>query len=131
MYKKGLLSPHLTTIYGSLIGLSKMGKFAIRNYVLPHIGSISEQIEPYIINNDTDHNLNKQASIYIRHRLLKMVAPILKNIHPPPDDHEEYSTIYGFLGPSLCDAVIIERIKADVVQDVDEEKISEMLISVD
>lgn len=108
-----------------------MGKFAIRNYVLPHIGSISEQIEPYIINNDTDHNLNKQASIYIRHRLLKMVAPILKNIHPPPDDHEEYSTIYGFLGPSLCDAVIIERIKADVVQDVDEEKISEMLISVD
>lgn len=96
---------------------------------MPHISSISKRIEPFLINNDTDHNLNKQASIYIRHRLLKMMAPILRNIHRPPDEHEEYSKIYGFLGPSLCDAVIIERIMANVVQEIDEEKLSEELIS--
>lgn len=108
-----------------------MGKYAIRGCVLPRISSISERIEPYLNNNDADQHLNRQASIYIRHRLLKMMAPILRIVHKPPDVHEDYEKIYGFLGPSLCDVVIIERIKGNVVQEVDEEKFSEELASVD
>ncbi|KAH8407138.1 hypothetical protein KR222_007959 [Zaprionus bogoriensis] len=123
MYKSGLESSSLTTIYGSLIGLAKMGKYAIRECVLPQLRVISARIEPFITRDDAD-NLNKQAAICIRHRLLKMMTPILRSIHQPPDAHEEYARLYGFLGPSLCDVVVIDRIIANVFEEVDDQKFS-------
>ncbi|XP_030556289.1 transcription initiation factor TFIID subunit 6 [Drosophila novamexicana] len=131
IYKAGLPSSSLTTIYGSLIGLRKMGKYAVRGCVIPQIRAISAIIEMHLTKEESDNDLNKQAAIYIRHRLLKMSAPILKNMHEPPDILEQYSRKYGFLGCSLYDAVVLERIMDDVVEEADEQKLSAEIAAMD
>ncbi|XP_032294936.1 transcription initiation factor TFIID subunit 6 isoform X3 [Drosophila virilis] len=131
IYKAGLQSSSLTTIYGSLIGLSKMGKYAVRGCVIPQIRAISAIIEMHLTKEESDNDLNKQAAIYIRHRLLKMSAPILKNMHEPPDILEQYSRKYGFLGCSLYDAVLLERIMDDVVEEANEQKLSAEIAAMD
>lgn len=130
VYRNGLKNSTLTTIYGCLIGLSKMGRYAIRDCVIPEIRSISEVVEPHLIKDDFDNDLNK-ASIYIRHRLLKMSAPILKNIHQQPDVLDEYSKNYGFLGCSLYDAVVLDRIMDNIIDEVDDEKILDAIAGMD
>ncbi|XP_017967550.1 transcription initiation factor TFIID subunit 6 [Drosophila navojoa] len=123
VYKTGLKSSILMTIYGSLIGLGKMGKYVIRDCVIPEIRSISEVIEPHLLKKDPDKYLFKIAK-YIRHRLLKMTAPILKNIHDTSDDRDEYTKRYGYLGNTLYDAVLLDHFVDNLIEEIEEDNIS-------
>lgn len=116
IYKKGLKSSVLMTIYGSLIGLSKLGTSTIRNYVIPEIPSISDAVKPHLIKGDYD-SVPYKASTFIRHRLLKFVTPILKKIHGLPDNLDEY-TKYGFLGSSLFDSVVLDRLVDNIIEEI-------------
>ncbi|XP_034487879.1 transcription initiation factor TFIID subunit 6 [Drosophila innubila] len=120
LFKDGLQAPSLTTVYGSIIGLQKMGKFPICEYVIPQIAAIADRIAPYLTESSSDNLLNKQAATFIRYRILKMCAPILKTTQRPPDQLEEYIRRYRFLGDSLCDAVVIERILCDAFKQATE-----------
>ncbi|XP_033150088.1 transcription initiation factor TFIID subunit 6 isoform X1 [Drosophila busckii] len=108
VYKNGLQSAVLPTIYGCAVGLSKLGGYIIFKFIIPQLRSIAICIETQLSKDDDD--VDKQAAIFIRHRLLKMCAPILKTIHSAPDMVSEYIEHYGYLGPGLCDAVVLARI---------------------
>ncbi|ALC46625.1 mia, partial [Drosophila busckii] len=107
VYKNGLQSAVLPTIYGCAVGLSKLGGYIIFKFIIPQLRSIAICIETQLSKDDDD--VDKQAAIFIRHRLLKMCAPILKTIHSAPDMVSEYIEHYGYLGPGLCDAVVLAR----------------------
>ncbi|XP_017044084.1 transcription initiation factor TFIID subunit 6 [Drosophila ficusphila] len=117
IYKKALKMQPLTTVFGAVIGLGKLGNHAVRACILPQIGFLSERIEPYlsVSNGCSSSSLDKLAAKYIRHRLVKMCTPVLKSIHSTPDLPKEYADAYGFLGPQLCGAVIVARVKAEAV----------------
>ncbi|XP_030376207.1 transcription initiation factor TFIID subunit 6 [Scaptodrosophila lebanonensis] len=119
IYRQALYKRPLTTVYGAVIGLGKMGNFVIRACVIPYIGFISSLIKPHLLdlNGHNSNSLDKQAAKYIRHRMLKICTPILTKLHKPPDGVKEYAERYGYLGPFLCDAIVVMRIKARAVAD--------------
>ena len=46
------------------------------------------------------------AAKNIRSLLVKSVSPVLKSVRDPPDNIEEYKTMYGSLGPYLQQGVV-------------------------
>ena len=46
------------------------------------------------------------AAKNIRSLLVKSVSPVLKSVREPPDNIEEYKTLYGSLGPYLQQGVV-------------------------
>ena len=46
------------------------------------------------------------AAKNIRTLLVKSVSPVLKSMREPPDNIEEYKTLYGSLGPYLQMGVV-------------------------
>ncbi|KAH8346189.1 hypothetical protein KR067_010243, partial [Drosophila pandora] len=113
IYKRALTMKPLTTVFGAVIGFGKMGNSAVRACIVPQIAYLAERIEPHLATtvDNTSSKLDKQASKYIRHRLVKVCTPVLKNLRSAPDVAEEYIAAYGSLGESLCHAVIVARIK--------------------
>ncbi|KAH8340825.1 hypothetical protein KR059_007549, partial [Drosophila kikkawai] len=109
VYKVALLKRPLTTMYGAVIGLGKMGNDAVRACILPKLKYLSLRIEPHL--RDTKEfssaSLQTQASKFISHRLMKMCTPLLDC--SPQDSPEVYSAAYGLLGPMLRSAVIVSR----------------------
>lgn len=102
-----------------------MGRYAIRDCVIPEIRSLSEGIQPYLIKIDND-NAEYKTAVYIRHRLLKMTAPILKTIHDTSEDIVEYTKRYGLLGYSLYDAVKLDRFVDNLIEEIEEENIAQI-----
>ena len=49
------------------------------------------------------------AAKNIRSLLVKSVSPVLKSVRDPPDNIEEYKTLYGSLGPYLQMGVVRSR----------------------
>ncbi|XP_041673735.1 transcription initiation factor TFIID subunit 6 [Drosophila eugracilis] len=114
-YRQGLQKQPLTTVFGAVIGLGKMGNDAVRACIVPQIAYLSELLEPYLTASDDSSSAScspeRLAAKYIRHRLVKTCTPVLKSIHKAPDLPEQYETVYGYLGPLLCAAVIVARVK--------------------
>jgi len=54
-------------------------------------------------------NTDKTAAGHIRAMLQKCCPPILKQMRSAPDTAEDYKNDFGFLGPSLCQAVVKVR----------------------
>lgn len=48
------------------------------------------------------------AARNIRTLLVKSVSPVLKSVRDPPDNIEEFKTLYGSLGPYLQQGVVSE-----------------------
>ena len=46
------------------------------------------------------------AAKNIRTLLVKSVSPVLKSVRDPPDNIEEFKTLYGSLGPYLQQGVV-------------------------
>ncbi|XP_017842210.1 transcription initiation factor TFIID subunit 6 isoform X2 [Drosophila busckii] len=99
---------HLSSLYGSIAGLSELGGEVIKVFIIPRLKFISERIEPHLMGTSMS-NTDKTAAGHIRAMLQKCCPPILKQMRSAPDAAEEYKNDYGFLGPSLCQAVIKVR----------------------
>lgn len=56
-------------------------------------------------------NIDKIASGHIKHLLVKVCAPVIKNMRSQPDYVEEYRNDYGYLGIALQSAVYKARIQ--------------------
>ncbi|KAK5647087.1 hypothetical protein RI129_005551 [Pyrocoelia pectoralis] len=98
----------LSSLYGALHGLSELGTEVIKTFILPHIKNIGARIEVHL-EGSLISNLDKVASGHIKALLVKVLAPIIKNLRTPPDYFEEYKTDYGYLGPALQSAVMKAR----------------------
>ncbi|XP_030380869.1 transcription initiation factor TFIID subunit 6 [Scaptodrosophila lebanonensis] len=99
---------HLSSLYGSIAGLSELGGEVIKVFIVPRLKFISERIEPHLLGTSMS-NTDKTAAGHIRAMLQKCCPPILKQMRNAPDIAEEYKNDFGFLGPSLCQAVIKVR----------------------
>uniref|UniRef100_T1PAC5 Transcription initiation factor TFIID subunit 6 n=1 Tax=Musca domestica TaxID=7370 RepID=T1PAC5_MUSDO len=99
---------HLSSLYGSIAGLSELGAEVIKVFIIPRLKFISERIESHLLGS-SQSNTDKTAAGHIRAMLQKVCPPILKQIRSPPDYAEEYKNDFGFLGPSLCQAVVKAR----------------------
>ncbi|XP_068148740.1 transcription initiation factor TFIID subunit 6 isoform X1 [Drosophila tropicalis] len=99
---------HLSSLYGSIAGLSELGGEVIKVFIIPRLKFISERIEPHLLGSSIS-NTDKTAAGHIRAMLQKCCPPILKQMRSPPDTAEEYKVDFGFLGPSLCQAVVKVR----------------------
>ncbi|EFA03123.1 transcription initiation factor TFIID subunit 6 [Tribolium castaneum] len=98
----------LSSLYGALEGLSELGAEVIRIFILPRLKSIGARIEMHL-QGPTTSNIDKIASEHIKQLLIKVVAPVLKNLKNPPDYVEEYKQEFGYLGPALHAAVVKAR----------------------
>ncbi|KAH8318821.1 hypothetical protein KR074_006901, partial [Drosophila pseudoananassae] len=113
VYKRGLTMKPLTTVFGAVIGLGKLGYHAVRACLVPQIAYLAGRIDPYLttIAVTTSSKMDKKASKYIRHRLVKVCTPVIKYLHRVPGVVEEYIAVYGSLGEPLCHAVTVLRVK--------------------
>ena len=50
------------------------------------------------------------AAKNIRTLLVKSVSPVLKSVRDPPDNIDEFKTLYGSLGPYLQQGVVSGRL---------------------
>ncbi|XP_022231171.2 transcription initiation factor TFIID subunit 6 isoform X2 [Drosophila obscura] len=99
---------HLSSLYGSIAGLSELGGEVIKVFIIPRLAFISERIEPHLLGTSIS-NTDKTAAGHIRAMLQKCCPPILKQMRAHPDIADEYKSDFGFLGPSLCQAVVKAR----------------------
>ncbi|XP_065360015.1 transcription initiation factor TFIID subunit 6 [Calliphora vicina] len=99
---------HLSSLYGSIAGLSELGAEVIKVFIIPRLKFVSERIEGHLLGS-SQSNTDKTAAGHIRAMLQKVCPPILKQIRNPPDFSDEYKNDFGFLGPSLCQAVVKAR----------------------
>ncbi|XP_020812254.1 transcription initiation factor TFIID subunit 6-like isoform X2 [Drosophila serrata] len=114
IYEQALLKQSLTTMYGAVIGLGKIGDEAVRTCILPKLKYISERIEPHLKESMaySSASLHTLAAKFISHRLMKMCSPLLN--YSPQDPPEAFAATYGFLGPMLRAAVFVSHVKVDV-----------------
>ncbi|KAJ1528842.1 hypothetical protein ONE63_007216 [Megalurothrips usitatus] len=98
----------LASLYGAVEGLSEIGTEVIKVFVLPRIKYLGERIEPSL-ETSTVSSVDRIAAGHIKHLLLKVVPPILKNVRSPPDSLEEYKAEYGYIGIALHSAVLKAR----------------------
>ncbi|XP_070136202.1 transcription initiation factor TFIID subunit 6 isoform X2 [Drosophila bipectinata] len=99
---------HLSSLYGSIAGLAELGGEVTKVFIIPRLKFISERIEPHLLGTSLS-NTDKTAAGHIRAMLQKCCPPVLKQMRNPPDSAEEYKADFGFLGPSLCQAVVKVR----------------------
>lgn len=98
----------LSSLYGALEGLSELGAEVIRIFILPKLKAIGARIEAHL-EGSLMSNIDKIASGNIKQLLVKVVAPVLKNIKNSPDFVEEYKQEFGYLGSALHAAVVKAR----------------------
>lgn len=99
---------HLSSLYGAIAGLSELGGEVIKVFIVPRLKFVSERIEGHLQGTSLS-NTDKIAAGHIRAMLQKCCAPVLKAMRNPPDVLEEYKSEFGFLGPTLHQAVIKAR----------------------
>ncbi|CAD7080948.1 unnamed protein product [Hermetia illucens] len=104
----------LSSLYGAIAGLSELGSEVIKVFIIPRLKSISDRIESHLQGTALS-NTDKIAAGHIRAMLQKCCAPVLKTIRNPPDIVEEYKRDYGFLGPTLHQAVVKARNAPQVI----------------
>ncbi|KAJ8929520.1 hypothetical protein NQ314_017778 [Rhamnusium bicolor] len=107
----------LSSLYGALQGLSELGTEVVRIFILPKIKSIGARIETHL-EGPLVSSIDKIASGHIKQLLVKVLAPVLKNIRNPPDNIDEYKLEYGYLGITLYNAVIKARTQPNPVTTV-------------
>ena len=116
----------LVSYYGAIAGLQELGPEVIKVFVLPHIGEshISNTLHFISFNsiipaalaakidlaldssNIGTSKVEEIAARNIRTLLVKSVSPVLKSVREPPDNIEEFKSLYGSLGPYLQQGVV-------------------------
>ena len=82
----------------------------IKVFVLPHIAALAQKIDPALDSSNLGvSSVEEIAAKNIRTLLVKSVSPVLKAMRQPPDNIEDYKTVYGSLGPYLQMGVVRSR----------------------
>lgn len=91
VFSKALVNDkiYLSSLYGSLTGLSELGPEVIKVFIIPRLKFISERLEGHF-HGTAQSSTEKTAAGHIRAMLQKVCAPILKQMRQPPDLPEEY-----------------------------------------
>ena len=82
----------------------------IKVFVLPHIAALAQKIDQALDSTNLGvSSVEEIAAKNIRTLLVKSVSPVLKAMREPPDNIEDYKTVYGSLGPYLQMGVVRSR----------------------
>ncbi|KAL4715263.1 hypothetical protein ACJJTC_007845 [Scirpophaga incertulas] len=88
----------LASLYGAVQGLSELGPEVIKVFILPRVRWLGERIEGALTGVG---GADRLAAGNLKQQLLKVLAPVLRQLRQPPDQPEDYKRDYGYLGPSL------------------------------
>ncbi|CAK1548450.1 unnamed protein product [Leptosia nina] len=88
----------LASLYGAVQGLAELGPEVVKVFILPRVRWLGERIEGAL---SGIGGADRLAAGNLKHQLLKVLAPVVRQIRQPPDQPEDYKREYGYLGPSL------------------------------
>ncbi|OQR76687.1 transcription initiation factor TFIID subunit 6-like [Tropilaelaps mercedesae] len=101
-FSKALMNDRmpLASIYGAVSVLGELGTEVVRSLLIPRVREISDRLrrcleEPGVVSSE------KKAAEQAKQILVRVVAPVLKGTRAPPDNHEQYRSEFGYLGPFL------------------------------
>lgn len=72
--------------------------------VVKTISLSGTRIESYLESSNPS-NIDKASSGHVKQLIVKVLAPVIKNIRNTPDNLDEYRQDYGYLGSALHNAV--------------------------
>ncbi|KAL0895603.1 hypothetical protein ABMA27_011696 [Loxostege sticticalis] len=88
----------LASLYGAVQGLAELGPEVIKVFILPRVRWLGERVEGALSGLG---GADRLAAGNLKHQLLKVLAPVVRQLRQPPDLADEYKRDYGYLGPSL------------------------------
>ncbi|KAJ0181270.1 hypothetical protein K1T71_003355 [Dendrolimus kikuchii] len=92
----------LASLYGAVQGLAELGPEVVKVFILPRVRWLGERVEGALSGLG---GADRLAAGNLKHQLLKVLAPVVRQLRQPPDLPEDYKRDYGYLGPSLQQAV--------------------------
>ncbi|CAH2099769.1 unnamed protein product [Euphydryas editha] len=96
----------LASLYGAVQGLAELGPEVIKVFILPRVRWLGERVEGAL---SGIGGADRLAAGNLKHQLLKVLAPVVRQLRQPPDLPEDYKREYGYLGPSLQQMVSKQR----------------------
>ncbi|CAH2990157.1 unnamed protein product [Chilo suppressalis] len=88
----------LASLYGAVQGLAELGSEVIKVFILPRVRWLGERVEGAL---SGIGGADRLAAGNLKQQLLKVLAPVVRQLRQPPDLPDEYKRDYGYLGPSL------------------------------
>ncbi|XP_026323595.1 transcription initiation factor TFIID subunit 6-like isoform X2 [Hyposmocoma kahamanoa] len=88
----------LASLYGAVQGLAELGPEVVKVFILPRVRWLGERLEGAL---SGVGGADRLAAGNLKHQLLKVLAPVVRQLRQPPDVAEDYKREYGYLGPSL------------------------------
>nr|XP_034841104.1 transcription initiation factor TFIID subunit 6 [Maniola hyperantus] len=88
----------LASLYGAVQGLAELGPEVVKVFILPRVRWLGERVEGAL---SGIGGADRLAAGNLKHQLLKVLAPVVRQHRQPPDLPDEYKREYGYLGPSL------------------------------
>ncbi|CAH2068795.1 unnamed protein product, partial [Iphiclides podalirius] len=88
----------LASLYGAVQGLAELGSEVVKVFILPRVRWLGERVEGALSGLG---GADRLAAGNLKHQLLKVLAPVVRQLRQPPDVPDEYKRDYGYLGPSL------------------------------
>ncbi|XP_045510483.1 transcription initiation factor TFIID subunit 6-like isoform X1 [Colias croceus] len=88
----------LASLYGAVQGLAELGPEVVKVFILPRVRWLGERVEGAL---SGIGGADRLAAGNLKHQLLKVLAPVVRQLRQPPDLPDDYKRDYGYLGPSL------------------------------
>ncbi|XP_048004739.1 transcription initiation factor TFIID subunit 6 isoform X2 [Leguminivora glycinivorella] len=88
----------LASLYGAIQGLAELGPEVVKVLILPRVRWLGERVEGALTGTG---GADRLAAGNLKHQLLKVLAPVLRQLRQAPDQPDDYKREYGYLGPSL------------------------------
>ncbi|XP_050349736.1 transcription initiation factor TFIID subunit 6 [Nymphalis io] len=96
----------LASLYGAIQGLAELGPEVVKVFILPRVRWLGERVEGAL---SGIGGADRLAAGNLKHQLLKVLAPVVRQLRQPPDLPDDYKREYGYLGPSLQQMVSKQR----------------------
>ncbi|KAH9634151.1 hypothetical protein HF086_001353 [Spodoptera exigua] len=78
----------LASLYGAVQGLAELGPEVIKVFILPRVRWLGERVEGALSGLG---GADRLAAGNLKHQLLKVLAPVVRQLRQPPDLPEEYN----------------------------------------
>ncbi|KAI5635336.1 TATA box binding protein associated factor (TAF) domain-containing protein [Phthorimaea operculella] len=88
----------IASLYGAVQGLAELGPEVVKVFILPRVRWLGERLDGAL---SGIGGADRLAAGNLKHQLLKVLAPVVRQLRQPPDVPDEYKRDYGYLGPSL------------------------------